>query len=53
MLKAPIARRYSGGKDIGAACGTLEASQYGGTAVFDGSVWVSSAYPERLGHPDR
>ncbi len=29
-LKAPIARRYSGGKDIGAACGTLEASQRGG-----------------------
>jgi 23S rRNA (adenine2503-C2)-methyltransferase len=27
---APIARRYSGGKDIGAACGTLEASQRGG-----------------------
>jgi 23S rRNA (adenine2503-C2)-methyltransferase len=30
VLKAPIARRYSGGKDIGAACGTLEASQRGG-----------------------
>jgi 23S rRNA (adenine2503-C2)-methyltransferase len=30
ILRAPIARRYSGGKDIGAACGTLEASQYGG-----------------------
>lgn len=30
MVKAPIARRYSGGKDIGAACGTLEASQRGG-----------------------
>ncbi|MCA3014273.1 MAG: radical SAM protein [Myxococcaceae bacterium] len=34
LLKAPIARRYSGGKDIGAACGTLEASQRGG-AVLD------------------
>lgn len=33
ILKAPIARRYSGGKDIGAACGTLEASQYGGTVL--------------------
>ena len=30
ILNAPIARRYSGGKDIGAACGTLEASRYGG-----------------------
>ncbi|MDY7227459.1 radical SAM protein [Hyalangium rubrum] len=33
VLKSPIARRYSGGKDIGAACGTLEASQYGGTVL--------------------
>ena len=31
VVKAPIARRYSGGKEIGAACGTLEASQRGGT----------------------
>lgn len=30
ILKAPIARRYSGGKDIAAACGMLEASQQGG-----------------------
>ncbi|MFZ5470356.1 MAG: radical SAM protein [Myxococcota bacterium] len=30
ILCAPIARRYSGGKDIGAACGTLAASRYGG-----------------------
>lgn len=30
ILRAPIARRYSGGKDIGAACGTLEASTRGG-----------------------
>jgi 23S rRNA (adenine2503-C2)-methyltransferase len=30
VLNAPIARRYSGGKEIGAACGTLEASQRGG-----------------------
>ena len=33
MVKAPIARRYSGGKDIGAACGTLEASQRGGSVL--------------------
>ncbi|WP_223638418.1 radical SAM protein [Corallococcus sp. EGB] len=33
ILKAPIARRYSGGKEIGAACGTLAASQYGGTVL--------------------
>ncbi|HLL52123.1 MAG TPA: radical SAM protein [Myxococcaceae bacterium] len=36
ILKAPIARRYSGGKDIGAACGTLEASSYGGTLLDPG-----------------
>jgi 23S rRNA (adenine2503-C2)-methyltransferase len=30
VLQAPIARRYSGGKDIGAACGTLAATQTGG-----------------------
>lgn len=33
IVKAPIARRYSGGKDIGAACGTLEASQRGGLVL--------------------
>jgi 23S rRNA (adenine2503-C2)-methyltransferase len=33
VLKSPIARRYSGGKDIGAACGTLEASQRGGVVM--------------------
>lgn len=33
ILRAPIARRYSGGKDIGAACGTLEASQRGGVLI--------------------
>jgi 23S rRNA (adenine2503-C2)-methyltransferase len=37
VLKVPIARRYSGGKDIGAACGTLEASQRGGE-VLDAPV---------------
>ncbi len=31
ILKAPVARRYSGGKEIGAACGTLAATQSGGT----------------------
>lgn len=33
VVGAPIARRYSGGKDIGAACGTLEASQRGGVVL--------------------
>jgi 23S rRNA (adenine2503-C2)-methyltransferase len=37
MVKAPIARRYSGGKDIGAACGTLEASQRGGILLASDS----------------
>ena len=41
MVKAPIARRYSGGKDIGAACGTLEASRRGGT-VFPGPSTLSA-----------
>ena len=35
VVKAPIARRYSGGKEIGAACGTLEASQRGGVVWAD------------------
>ncbi|XXF77183.1 radical SAM protein [Myxococcaceae bacterium GXIMD 01537] len=33
ILRAPIARRYSGGKEIGAACGTLAATQSGGTVL--------------------
>jgi 23S rRNA (adenine2503-C2)-methyltransferase len=33
ILKSPIARRYSGGKEIGAACGTLAATQSGGTLM--------------------
>jgi 23S rRNA (adenine2503-C2)-methyltransferase len=32
-LGAPVVRRYSGGKDIGAACGTLAASRAGGAVV--------------------
>jgi 23S rRNA (adenine2503-C2)-methyltransferase len=32
-LGAPVVRRYSGGTEIGAACGTLSASRQGGTAV--------------------
>ncbi len=36
IVKAPVVRRYSGGKEIGAACGTLEASQRGGV-VFSRS----------------
>jgi len=35
IVGAPIARRYSGGKEIGAACGTLEASQRGGLVLPD------------------
>jgi 23S rRNA (adenine2503-C2)-methyltransferase len=37
LVKAPIARRYSGGKEIGAACGTLEASQRGGVVLARGA----------------
>jgi len=33
VLGAPVVRRYSGGKEIGAACGTLEASSYGGVLI--------------------
>jgi len=33
VLGAPVARRYSGGKEIGAACGTLAASRSGGTVI--------------------
>ncbi|MBI5548538.1 MAG: radical SAM protein [Deltaproteobacteria bacterium] len=32
-LKAPVARRYSGGLEIGAACGTLAATRRGGTVL--------------------
>jgi 23S rRNA (adenine2503-C2)-methyltransferase len=32
-LRSPIARRYSGGAEIGAACGTLAATRAGGTVV--------------------
>jgi 23S rRNA (adenine2503-C2)-methyltransferase len=32
-LGAPVVRRYSGGKDIAAACGTLAASRAGGDVV--------------------
>ncbi len=38
ILKSPIARRYSGGKEIGAACGTLEASRYGGSVIAGSSA---------------
>jgi 23S rRNA (adenine2503-C2)-methyltransferase len=33
ILRAPVVRRYSGGKEIGAACGTLAASQRGGSVL--------------------
>jgi 23S rRNA (adenine2503-C2)-methyltransferase len=32
-LGAPVVRRYSGGKDIAAACGTLAATRTGGDLV--------------------
>jgi len=32
-LGAPVVRRYSGGKEIGAACGTLAGSRSGGAVV--------------------
>jgi 23S rRNA (adenine2503-C2)-methyltransferase len=32
-LKVPVARRYSGGLEIGAACGTLAATRRGGTLL--------------------
>jgi 23S rRNA (adenine2503-C2)-methyltransferase len=38
LVGAPIARRYSGGKEIGAACGTLEASMRGGEILPAPSV---------------
>jgi 23S rRNA (adenine2503-C2)-methyltransferase len=33
VLRSPIARRYSGGREIGAACGTLAATRYGGSVL--------------------
>jgi 23S rRNA (adenine2503-C2)-methyltransferase len=33
VLGAPVARRYSGGAEIGAACGTLAASRSGGEVI--------------------
>ena len=32
-LGAPVVRRYSGGKDIGAACGMLAATSRGGSVL--------------------
>jgi 23S rRNA (adenine2503-C2)-methyltransferase len=33
VLRVPVARRYSGGLEIGAACGTLAATRRGGTLL--------------------
>jgi len=33
LARIPLARRYAGGKDIGAACGTLAATQRGGEVM--------------------
>ena len=35
VLGAPVARRYSGGAEIGAACGTLAASRCGGEVLSE------------------
>jgi 23S rRNA (adenine2503-C2)-methyltransferase len=35
----PVVRRYSGGREIGAACGTLSASQRGGQLVQARRAW--------------
>jgi 23S rRNA (adenine2503-C2)-methyltransferase len=42
-LGAPVVRRYSGGKDIAAACGTLAASQAGGAVVGEARAHVPLA----------
>ncbi|MES1208888.1 MAG: radical SAM protein [Pseudomonadota bacterium] len=34
----PVVRRYSGGREIGAACGTLSASRQGGAVLADGDA---------------
>jgi 23S rRNA (adenine2503-C2)-methyltransferase len=44
IVGAPISRRYSGGKDIGAACGTLEASQRGGIVYADAEARAEEAF---------
>ena len=44
VLKAPVARRYSGGKEIQAACGTLAATSIGGTLIH------AAGAPEALLH---
>jgi 23S rRNA (adenine2503-C2)-methyltransferase len=35
-LGVPVVRRYSGGSDIGAACGTLAATRRGGNLAIAG-----------------
>ena len=40
ILNSPIARRYSGGKEIGAACGTLAATQDGGSVLREATAGV-------------
>ena len=44
-LGVPVVRRYSGGSDIGAACGTLAATRRGGAlAVVDVELAPSPAH---------
>ena len=45
-LGAPVVRRYSGGQEIGAACGTLAASQRGGEILAGcGSAAAEACWP--------
>ncbi len=48
-LGAPVVRRYSGGKDIGAACGMLSASRRGGAPVVPAVTIRQPAESRRLG----
>lgn len=48
LLKSPIARRYSGGKEIGAACGTLAATQRGGEVLSSLGAVAASLQPETV-----
>lgn len=48
VLKAPVARRYSGGKEIQAACGTLAATSTGGEVlVMPPQACTAASTPEK------
>jgi len=44
-LGAPVVRRYSGGKDIAAACGTLASSRAGGEVIAPDRLSRDAAGP--------